>query len=101
VDFRVPDGAVHVLVGANGAGKSTTFKVLMNLERPDAGRAEVFGMDTGRRGPEVRAQVGYVPEHYAHGYWMTCGGLLRHVAAFTRRGTPPTPSAWGARWGCG
>ncbi|HST60104.1 MAG TPA: ABC transporter ATP-binding protein, partial [Longimicrobium sp.] len=83
VDFRVPEGSVYVLVGANGAGKSTTFKVLMNLERPDAGRAEVFGLDTGRDGPRVRAQIGYVPEHHGHGYrWMTCGGLLRHASAF-------------------
>jgi ABC-2 type transport system ATP-binding protein len=83
VDFRVPDGAVYVLVGANGAGKSTTFKVLMNLERPDDGTAEVFGLDTGRHGPRVRAQVGYVPEHHGHGYgWMTCGRLLQHVASY-------------------
>lgn len=83
VDLRVPDGAVYVLVGANGAGKSTTFKVLMNLERPDAGTVELLGLDTGRRGPLARAQVGYVPEHPGHPYrWMTCGSLLRHVAAY-------------------
>jgi ABC-2 type transport system ATP-binding protein len=83
VDLRVPDGAVYVLVGANGAGKSTLFKVLMNLERPDAGTAEVFGWDTGREGPEVRAQVGYVPERQDAPYRsMTCAHLLRHVAAF-------------------
>ncbi|HZH13845.1 MAG TPA: ABC transporter ATP-binding protein [Archangium sp.] len=83
VDLRVPEGAVYALVGANGAGKSTTFKVLMNLERPDAGRAEVLGLDTASHGPRVRAQVGYVPEHPTPAYgWMTCGRLLRHVAAY-------------------
>ncbi|HYR08189.1 MAG TPA: ABC transporter ATP-binding protein [Longimicrobium sp.] len=83
VDLRVPDGAVYVLVGANGAGKSTTFKVLMNLERPDEGTAELLGLDTGRQGPLARAQVGYVPEHQTHPYrWMTCGRLLQHVAAY-------------------
>jgi ABC-2 type transport system ATP-binding protein len=83
VDLRVPDGAVYVLVGVNGAGKSTLFKVLMNLERPDAGIAEVFGLDTGRDGPEVRAQVGYVPERQDAPYGsMTCAGLLRHAAAY-------------------
>jgi ABC-2 type transport system ATP-binding protein len=82
VDLRVPEGAVYVLIGPNGAGKSTAMKVLLNLERPDAGRAEVFGLDTALRGPEVRAQVGYIPEQHAHDYgWMTCGQLLRHVAA--------------------
>ena len=83
VDLRVPDGAVYVLVGPNGAGKSTAMRVLMNLERPDAGSAAVFGLDTGRRGPEVRAQVGYVPERYDLAYrWLTCEELLRHVAVF-------------------
>lgn len=83
VDLRVPEGAVYVLVGANGAGKSTTLKVLMNLERADAGTAEIHGLDTVRRGPEVRAQVGYVPERFDHGSrWMTCRRLLTHVAAY-------------------
>lgn len=83
VDLRVPDGAVYLLVGVNGAGKSTLFKLLMNLERPDAGTAEVFGSDTGRAGPEVRAQVGYVPDrHHAPYRTWTCARLLRHAAAF-------------------
>ncbi|HVF40232.1 MAG TPA: ABC transporter ATP-binding protein [Gemmatimonadaceae bacterium] len=83
VDLRVPEGSVYVLVGANGAGKSTTFKILLNLERPDAGNASVFGLDTGSKGPEARAQIGYVPEHYDAGYrWMTCARLLQHVAAY-------------------
>ena len=82
VDLRVPEGAVYVLVGANGAGKSTALKVLLNLERPNAGHAEVFGLDTVSRGPEVRAQVGYMPESHEHAYsWITCGQLIRHVAA--------------------
>jgi ABC-2 type transport system ATP-binding protein len=83
VDLRVPEGAVYVLIGANGAGKSTTLKVLMNLERPSSGTAEVFGLDTALRGPEVRAQVGYVPERHDPGYrWMTGGRLLQHVASY-------------------
>jgi len=83
VNLRVPEGSVYVLVGANGAGKSTTFKILLNLERPDSGSASVFGLDTRSKGPEARAQIGYVPEHYDAGYkWMTCARLLRHVAAY-------------------
>src|SRR5688572_24829454 len=83
VDLRVPDGAVYVLAGANGAGKSTMLKVLMNLERADTGTAEILGLDTVRRGPEARAQVGYVSEHDDQGYgWMTCGRLIDHVARY-------------------
>jgi ABC-2 type transport system ATP-binding protein len=82
VEFRVPEGAVYVLVGENGAGKSTTMKVLLNLERPAAGHAEVFGIDTMSDGPRVRAQIGYLPESHEHGYsWLTCDRLIQHVAA--------------------
>jgi ABC-2 type transport system ATP-binding protein len=81
IDLRVPEGAVYVLIGANGAGKSSAMKVLLNLERPHAGRAEVFGLDTVTDGPRVRAQVGYMPETQEHDYkWMTCGRLIQHVA---------------------
>lgn len=83
VELRVPDGAVYVLLGANGAGKSTTLRVLMNLVRPDSGTAEVLGMDTGRRGAEVRAQVGYVPDGRDRANpRMTCRRLLQHVSIF-------------------
>src|SRR3954466_329543 len=80
IELRVPDGAVYVLVGANGAGKSTAFKLAMNLERPDSGTVEVLGLDAAT--PEARAQVGYVPEHPIQANrWMTGGRLLQHVAA--------------------
>ena len=83
VELRVPAGGVYVLLGVNGAGKSTTLRILMNLERPDAGSAQVFGLDTMTHGPEVRARIGYVPEHHDAGYrWMTCARLLRHVATY-------------------
>lgn len=86
VDLHVPEGAVYALVGANGAGKTTTLKVLMNLERTDAGTAEIHGFDSVRHGPEARAQVGYVPERPSHAYsWMTCHSLFKHVAAYYPR----------------
>jgi ABC-2 type transport system ATP-binding protein len=83
VNLQVPRGAVYVLAGANGAGKSTLLRMFLNLVRPDAGEAEVLGMDPGRRGPEVRAQIGYVAEGAETAYrWMRVGELLRHHAAY-------------------
>jgi ABC-2 type transport system ATP-binding protein len=83
VNLAVPEGAVYVLVGANGSGKSTTFKILLNLERPNSGSAAVFGLDTGSDAPRVRAGIGYVPEQQESPYpWMTCERLLQHVAAY-------------------
>mgnify|MGYP001278442764 CR=1 FL=1 len=51
------------LVGANGAGKSTLLKILLGLVPATGGRAEVLGHDVVTEGPEVRAKVGYLPEH--------------------------------------
>jgi ABC-2 type transport system ATP-binding protein len=83
VDFRVPEGSVYVLVGANGAGKSSTFKILLNLERPTSGSASVFGLDTGSDAPHARAQIGYVPEQQDVPYpWMTCARFLQFIAAY-------------------
>lgn len=83
VDLQVPQGAVYVLAGANGAGKSTLLRTFLGLVRPDAGRAEVLGLDPRRNGPQARAQIGYVPEGAQSGYgWMRVGRLLEHHAAF-------------------
>ncbi|MEN5169374.1 ABC transporter ATP-binding protein [Brevundimonas pondensis] len=72
VDLRVPQGAVYMLAGENGAGKSTLLRLLLNLEQPTSGRAEVTGLATDRHGARVRARVGYVPEGFGMGpRWMT------------------------------
>lgn len=46
VNLEVPEGAVYLLAGRNGAGKSTTLGVLTNLTLADAGTAEILGLDT-------------------------------------------------------
>jgi len=83
LNLQVPSGAVYVLVGPNGAGKTTLLKVLMNLERAGDGQVNVLGIDARRKGPLVRAQIGYVPEEHRLGYpWMKVGRLLEHCAVY-------------------
>jgi ABC-2 type transport system ATP-binding protein len=94
IDLQVPEGAVYVLIGANGAGKSTTLRVLLDLVRATAGRAEVLGLDTRARPSEVRAQIGYVPERLEWGYgWMRVSRLLDYHAAYY----PTWDAAYAAR----
>jgi ABC-type branched-chain amino acid transport systems, ATPase component len=64
VDLVVPQGQLTMLLGRNGAGKSTTLRTIMNLWRASAGRIVFDGQDITRLAtPQVaRLGIGYVPE---------------------------------------
>jgi ABC-2 type transport system ATP-binding protein len=82
VNLAVPEGAIYALVGANGAGKTTIIKVLMNIFGPSAGEAEVLGIDTrGMRGKAFN-RIGYVSENQEMPEWMTAGAMLEYYRAF-------------------
>ena len=80
--MTVPEGAFYVLVGPNGSGKTTTFRILLGLIEPDEGCAEVFGRFPAE-GAAVRANIGYVPERHTDLFdWMTVRQQLDHHAAY-------------------
>ncbi|CAE6723329.1 sugar ABC transporter ATP-binding protein [Paraburkholderia nemoris] len=56
--FRVRRGVVHALLGENGAGKSTTVKLLSGLMRPDAGSISVMGQEVVLHGPKDAHRAG-------------------------------------------
>lgn len=64
VSFHLPQGEVMVLLGRNGAGKSTTMKTLIGIVRPARGRIDFAGNDiAGWESHRIaRAGLGYVPE---------------------------------------
>ena len=64
VDLRVPEGQVTMLLGRNGAGKSTTLRTVMGLWRASGGRVRFGGEEiTGRPTPDIaRLGIAYVPE---------------------------------------
>ena len=43
--LRIPRGRIHAIVGANGAGKSSLFRILLGFQAPTAGRATILGHD--------------------------------------------------------
>lgn len=58
--MEVRVGSVTGLVGANGAGKSTTFKAAIGLIKPDKGSVQVFGRDVGKCGAKEKEEMGIV-----------------------------------------
>ncbi len=65
VSLAVAPGQFFGFLGPNGAGKSTTIKMLTGLLAPTSGAIEVLGLDLLTHGPEVKRQIGVVPENMA------------------------------------
>jgi len=65
VSFAVNKGEVFGLIGPDGAGKTSMFRILCTLLLPDAGNAQVDGFDTVRQMRDVRCRVGYMPGRFS------------------------------------
>ncbi|MFF3563902.1 ABC transporter ATP-binding protein [Streptomyces sp. NPDC002574] len=82
------ESGVTGLVGANGAGKSTLIKILLGLSPATEGRAAVLGMDVATQGADIRAAVGYMPEHDCLPPDVSATEFVVHMARMS--GLPPT-----------
>jgi ABC-type multidrug transport system ATPase subunit len=63
LSFSVPHGSAYALIGANGDGKTTTIKILMNIIEATRGDAMLLGVNSRRISPRELAQIGYVSEN--------------------------------------
>jgi oleandomycin transport system ATP-binding protein len=71
VDLAVRPGTVLGMLGPNGAGKTTAVRILTTLLRPDAGHAEVGGLDVAREAQQVRRLIGLTGQYAAVDEHMT------------------------------
>ena len=62
--FEVRRGTITGFIGRNGAGKTTSLKIVSTLLRPDDGTCEVLGYDAGRAPREVRRRIGFLPDAF-------------------------------------
>jgi ABC-2 type transport system ATP-binding protein len=65
LDLVAEQGSVLGLLGPNGAGKTTAVRILTTLLRPDAGRAEVIGLDVVKHADALRARIGLAGQYAA------------------------------------
>jgi ABC-2 type transport system ATP-binding protein len=77
LSLKLPRGGIHAFIGANGAGKSSLFRVLLGFEPLDSGSARVLGHDCGQLTPEVRGRIGFVNEEHTLPGWMRVRDLVR------------------------
>ncbi len=71
IDLRVERGTVLGLLGPNGAGKTTAVRILTTLLKPDAGRAEVAGLDVVRQADDLRSRIGLTGQYAAVDEYLT------------------------------
>lgn len=64
LNLSLEEGIVFGFVGANGAGKSTTFSILATLLSPTSGDALINGKSVVKEPKEVRKQIGYMPDFF-------------------------------------
>jgi ABC-2 type transport system ATP-binding protein len=65
VSFDVRPAELFGFVGPDGAGKTTLFRILTTLLLPDAGTAQVLGLDVRRDLWAIRARIGYMPGRFS------------------------------------
>ena len=87
LSLNIPKGTVYGFLGRNGAGKSTTIKMLVGMVHPDSGPAQILGDNCERLTPQTRARVAYMAEGHPLYAGMTIRQMVElHPARFTTTG---------------
>ena len=64
VDFQAAAGKMTALIGPDGAGKTTTLRLLCGLLSPTGGKLEVLGLDAVQQAPEIQTRINYMPQKF-------------------------------------
>ena len=87
LNLRVPAGSIFAFLGRNGAGKTSTIKMLLGMSRPTSGRARVFDLaaDSPVSSVAIRRRTGFVSEEKDLYDLMTVEQIIRFTASFYPR----------------
>ena len=65
MNFHIVSGEIYGLVGSDGAGKTTTMRLLVGALKPDSGDVSICGYLVSKQAEQVRAQVGYLSQRFS------------------------------------
>ena len=82
IDLQVEQGDFFALLGANGAGKSTTIGIICSLVNKTAGSVEVFGYDLDTQREQVQEHIGLVPQEFNFNVWEPVLDILINQAGY-------------------
>jgi ABC-2 type transport system ATP-binding protein len=82
LNLNVPRGSIYGFLGRNGAGKTSTIKMLLGLTRPTSGSAQVLGMDVRREHLAILQRTAFVSEKKALYPSLTPADLVRFSRGF-------------------
>jgi ABC-2 type transport system ATP-binding protein len=82
LNLAVPRGSICGFLGANGAGKSTTIKLLLGLLQPTSGVGTVFGKNIATESVAIRERVGFLAQAPSFYGYLTARETLQFVASF-------------------
>jgi len=87
INLRVPEHSICAFLGQNGAGKSTTLRMLLGMIRPTSGTGRIFGLDisTERDSVRIRERVAFVAEDKRLYEYMTVAQIVRFTRSFFPR----------------
>lgn len=85
LSLSVKPGEVYGFLGANGAGKSTTIRLLLNFIQPTAGRARIMGLDVVKDSVAVKRHVGYLAGDVALWPRVTGRELFAYLSKLQQR----------------
>ena len=82
LDLTVQAGEIYGFLGRNGAGKSTTIRILMGITRPTSGEVRLFGEHYDRDLVRLRQRIGYVAQEQSFYGWMNPNEMSRFIKGF-------------------
>lgn len=82
ISFTLERGYIMGFIGANGAGKSTTIKLILNLLKRDGGNINVFGLDNIKYEKEIKNRIGIVFDESYYYEELTISEMKRVIAPF-------------------